>query len=380
MKDVFVISDNIISSLGFTTAENIENIKAGKSGIQFHDNKNLSNTPLHASLTDNKRLEDLFSLNTSEKFSRLEKMLILSISDALKESSIDIKSERTLLIFSTTKGNIDLLESDENDSGEKRLKLWEMGNIIQQYFGNPNKPIVVSNACISGVIAITAAKRLLQSGIYDNAVIVGGDILSEFIVSGFQSFKSLSSAACKPYDLARDGLSLGEGCGTIILSCKNTSTDEAIKVSGGASSNDANHISGPSRDGEGLYIAISRALKNISSSEIDYISAHGTATSYNDEMESHAITKAGLSDVPMNSLKSYFGHTLGAAGIIESIVAINSMRKNIVFKTAGFENFGLTNQINIISENKEFEIKNCLKFASGFGGCNAAVVFSKFSI
>ena len=206
--------------------------------------------------------------------------------------------------------------------------------------------------------------------------------MTHFVVSGFQSFKAVSSEVAKPYDAKRDGISLGEGCGTIVLTnheSKIKNQEPRIKVTGGASSNDANHISGPSRTGDGLYIAIDKTLKEseIKASEIDYISGHGTATLYNDDMESVAINDIGLAEVPMNSLKSYFGHTLGAAGIIESIVGLHSMKENTLIGTYNFNELGVSKPINIIKETRSTTINNCLKTAAGFGGCNAAVLFQK---
>jgi 3-oxoacyl-[acyl-carrier-protein] synthase-1 len=239
---------------------------------------------------------------------------------------------------------------------------------------------VISNACISGVMAITAAFDILQSERYKNAVVIGCDVMSEFIVSGFQSFKSLTNGICKPFDISRDGLNLGEGCGTIILStCTDNEDDNSVFVRAGATSNDSNHISGPSRTGEGLFLSVTRTLElnNLKPSDIDFISAHGTATPFNDEMESKAFNMAGLSDVPLNSLKAYFGHTLGAAGIIESVVSIEAMKADILIKTLGYSENGVPDPITIVAENQEKKQKNILKTASGFGGCNAAVVFSK---
>jgi 3-oxoacyl-[acyl-carrier-protein] synthase-1 len=116
---------------------------------------------------------------------------------------------------------------------------------------------------------------------------------------------------------------------------------------------------------------------DLSPSAIDLISAHGTATIYNDEMEANAITLANMQSTPVNSLKGYYGHTLGAAGVIESIVSIHSMKEDIILPTLGFQNIGVTKPINICNSLYKTSVKNCLKTASGFGGCNAAVIFSK---
>jgi 3-oxoacyl-[acyl-carrier-protein] synthase-1 len=210
----------------------------------------------------------------------------------------------------------------------------------------------------------------------------GGDILTEFVISGFQSFKAISPNPCKPFDINRDGITLGEGCGTVVLTSNPALVKEKdkIKVLGGATSNDANHISGPSRTGDGLFYAIDSAMKEaaITNTEnIGFVSAHGTATSFNDEMEAKALKLAGLIEVPVNSLKGFFGHTLGAAGIIESIISIHSLKNNTLIPTIGFKTLGVTENISVITQVIEKKMNTCLKTASGFGGCNAAILYSK---
>ena len=384
MKPVFAGAENIISSLGFRADENISNILNGNTGIAIDDSGIYSPSALPLSKVDYAQLKNFFQgivPGEQGKFTMLEKMFILSITDALKQSNIDISSPNTLLIITTTKGNIDLLDPDlQKEFGKQRIFLHEMAKVITGFFNNPNRAMIISNACISGVLGIVYAERLIKAGKYRNVVVSGGDLMSEFIVSGFQSFQSLSEKACKPFDKIRDGLTLGEGCGTIIMSSEAESfNDIGVRVLGGAGSNDANHISGPSRTGEGLFLAMRQAmnLAGISPEEIDSISAHGTATDYNDEMEARAFSRAGLEPVPLNSYKGYIGHTLGAAGVIEAAISLRSMKMNMLFRSAGYEHHGVTKNISVIKENKEKEINTCLKTASGFGGSNAAVIFQK---
>jgi 3-oxoacyl-[acyl-carrier-protein] synthase-1 len=306
-------------------------------------------------------------------------MSVCSIKNALSGTEIDCADPGTLFILSTTKGNIDLLESENKDRyGHERIYLWSAARLIQRFFNFRNEPVVISNACISGVQAIITGAHLIRAGIYDTVIINGTDIVSEFVLSGFNSFKSLSTGPCRPFDKTRDGLSLGEASGTIILTSKSSlsKSKEKILVGEGFTTNDANHISGPSRTGEGLFLAINRLLKR-TPAEIDFISAHGTATLYNDEMESIAISRAGLQSVPVNSFKGYWGHTLGAAGIIESVMSVYSLRNNVLINTLGYNEMGLTNPLAIIDRLTRKEITNCLKIASGFGGCNAAILFCK---
>jgi len=382
MVDVYIASDNIISSLGLTSDENFQNCKSGNSGIVHTSETKLSQTPFYASLINWNSINNLFcKVADNALYTKLEKLLILSITDALKQIDISVTDNKTLLILSTTKGNIELLEQDNHiHIDKKRLHLWETANVVQKHFHLANEPLVVSHACVSGINAIILGTRLIKSGQYENVIVTGGDILTEFVISGFQSFKAISPNPCKPFDIAREGITLGEGCGTIILTSNSTIVKGKVKVLGGASSNDANHISGPSRTGDGLFYAIDSTLKEASiknSNEIGFISAHGTATAYNDEMEAKALKLAGLTEIPVNSLKGFFGHTLGAAGIIESIISIHSLKNNTLIPTLGFENIGVTENIAVITQVKEEKLNTCLKTASGFGGSNAAVFYSK---
>lgn len=387
MRQAYIVGDNIITSLGFSTHEVIHQVKSGISGFQRYDMPSLTPISLPLSLINSDLLTIKFREILSElhpemqeqHFSRLEKMFIVSIHDAIKEVESAIFGSKSLLLISTTKGNIDLLGIEKNDKmNPGRVFLWEMADIIGSFFGFANRPMVVSNACISGVLSLSSASRLINSGKYDHVVVSGGDILSEFVISGFLSFQALSNEPCKPFDIERNGLSLGEGCGTIVLSSENKKS-KAITIAGSSITNDANHISGPSRTGEELAMAIQQALEEsrLKPEEINFVSAHGTATLYNDEMESKAIEISGLQHAPLNSFKGYWGHTLGAAGIIESIATIQSMNSDLLFRSAGFNTIGVPVLVNVLKENLQTSVQNCLKIASGFGGCNAAIVFQK---
>lgn len=384
MQEVFVCGENAVSSLGFTVSEHIQKITNNIGGVRLIEDKHLAPENFYASLVDSSLLEKNFaSITESSKYTRFEKLMIFSAYEALKSNkNIDAASDKTLFIISSTKGNIDLLEEGKRNLYDaERIFLWKTARIIAEFFGNKNIPLVISNACISGVLAIITAKNLLSSGKYENAVVIGGDIVSEFVVSGFQSFKSLSFGTCKPFDINRDGLNLGEGAATLLLTNKkeNLISADATKVLGGAGNNDANHISGPSRTGEGLSLAVTRAIRQsgITAAQIDFISAHGTATPFNDEMESKAFSNAGLSEVPLNSLKAYFGHTLGGAGIIESVISLQGLKQNMIFNTLGFKENGVSEKISVVDKLTSKEQKYILKTASGFGGCNAAVIFEK---
>jgi len=374
MKEIFIVADNIVSPLGYNSADNFTQLCNSNSGISFHENEEILPRPFYASLFGKRN-----PFRTDKKYTMFEKLLIASIEDALSQVKVDPGNSRTGLVISSTKGNINLLETEElTDDLKERIALHTSAKLVAEYFHFATKPIVISHACVSGLLGIITGMRMIREGLFDNIVVSGADLTTKFVLTGFQSFQAISDEPCKPFDANRKGITLGEGAATVMLSA---SSPGSIKVCSGAVSNDANHISGPSRTGKELFQAIQRAIKDagVETKNIDMISAHGTATVYNDDMESKAINLAGLQQVPVNSLKGYYGHTLGAAGLIETVISIHSMKANMMIPTKGFAVPGTAESINVCSTLQSGLLNTCLKTASGFGGCNAAVVFQKAS-
>ncbi|TYP74217.1 beta-ketoacyl synthase N-terminal-like domain-containing protein [Aquimarina intermedia] len=380
MKSVYIVDDSIISPLGFSVEENLQNLKNNTTGIVEVKDTSIHTDSFYGGLIDEKRLTDAWdALSEIASYTKLEKMMLLAMQRLLdKNPQLDIT--RCGVLISTTKGNIDQLKENNTD----RAYLDTLASAIQQFYKLGNSPTIISNACISGGLAIAIAKRMIQAGHYEDVIVVGGDLLSEFTLSGFFSFQAVSPKPCKPFSKNRTGISLGEAAAATWISgsIKNTNISEVVEVVGEASANDANHISGPSRTGEGLYLSIQRALDEakVSASDIDYISAHGTATPFNDEMESIAFSRSGLEDIPVNSLKGYYGHTLGASALLETIIAKHHLLANEVVCSLGFDELGVSYPIDVIKKNKAIAMQHVLKTASGFGGCNVALVLKKVSI
>jgi 3-oxoacyl-[acyl-carrier-protein] synthase I len=368
---VYIGAHNIISPLGFSSKENFKAVLEDKTALAKRK-FDFSESTFCCAKIDPKKLDEEFSMigNVLE-YTSLEKMSILSIKDVIDQSGVDLSNKNTLLILSTTKGNIDVLENPSDQFAEERAYLSSFTKKISGFFNCANASMTVSNACISGLLAIIMGKRLIESQQYENIIICGADLVTEFTLSGFKSFNALSEEPCKPFDANRTGINLGEAASSVLLSRNKVSN---IIISAGASANDANHISGPSRTGEGLYEAISKILEE---KKPDFISAHGTATEFNDEMESVAFHRTDLTDVPVNSLKGYYGHTLGAAGLLETVLSLQSLAENQLIPSKGFETQGVTHHLNIIQTSKKQPLHSFMKTASGFGGCNAAAIFEK---
>ena len=359
MRKVVCIGESILSPLGATPAENFAAVCRGESALQRYEGMFGVREPFVASLMDR-------SLWTAPGRTFFDSIVIAAARRAVEAAGIDPASPRTAFVLSTIKGNIEYIDTQD-------VTLACSARRLADAFGNPNPAVVVSNACISGLAALLQGRRMLLSGRFDHVVVVGAEVQSRFIVTGFQSLKALSEAPCKPFDAVRDGLNLGEAAAAVVLGFG----DSGWELVDGAVRNDANHISGPSRTGEGSYKALRYVLKHTSPEELAFVNVHGTSTLYNDEMEAIAIDRAGLLDVPVNALKGTFGHTMGAAGILESILSMHAVDTGLVLPTRGFSELGVSRPVRVSAQTGTTDKRAFVKLLSGFGGVNGALLFRK---
>ena len=175
----YIASESIITSLGFSTEENFEKLRNGLTGISLIENTTLSKNPFFGSAISSQELDNHFSIFSNPlDFTRLEKLLIYSISNAISKTDIDVSNKDSLIIISTSKGNIDILDKNlKLNFDKKRAFLWEMGNLIRKHFNNPNTPVIISNACVSGVLALQVGSSLIKTKKFKNVIVTGGDIL-----------------------------------------------------------------------------------------------------------------------------------------------------------------------------------------------------------
>jgi 3-oxoacyl-[acyl-carrier-protein] synthase-1 len=361
---IYLGAGNIMSPLGLTTSENWNRMLCYESEIKAYDSQRTEDPKLYLS-----RFKDTIPFN--ERIKQCVEQTLLGI----QMSQLDWS--KTILIFSSTKADVEQLE----DRNIEKALLDSTNQFILKHFPAV-QGITVSNACISGITALILAHDLVATKQYDNALVVAADNCSTFVSEGFKSFYAIAPNFCKPYDANREGINLGEGVAAAFVSSNlSLFNDQPVILHGGASANDANHISGPSRTGEGLFRATVRALKlaKKNAGDIDYISAHGTATRYNDDMESVALQRFGMQKTALNSLKGYIGHTLGAAGLIETLIAVEQMKNDTVLATKGFEEAGTVQEVNVFSTHQHKKINTVLKNGSGFGGCNAAIILEKLT-
>ena len=360
-----VISNNITSPLGLTTEQTYKAVCQGKSGLSHYPCENgeggWNDLPfsIEASLFNKEQWDKIMV----DGFSKFESLVLYSVKAAI--STLIFNKERAILILSSTKGDIELLEK-----GEDMSSLADAAKKVSMAIGIENDPIVVCNACISGVSAIILGQRLVDCGNYSNVIVCGADVQSRFIVSGFQALKALSEEPCRPFDIERLGLNLGEAAATIVLSSEMNSP-KGWKVDKGAVCNDAYHISAPHPKGLGAGMALCK-MKD-ADNPISVIGVHGTATMYNDQMESKAIEMAELQDVPLSALKGYFGHTMGAAGVLETIITMRALEDDVILPSKGYETCGVSGKVKMSDKSVMVHGNTFVKMLSGFGGCNGAV-------
>ena len=359
MRKVVIIGESILSPLGATPAENFAAVCRGESALRRYEGTFGVREPFVASLMEREKW-------TAEGRTFFDSIVIEAAQRAVEAAGIDPASPRTAFVLSTIKGNIEYIDTQD-------VTLACSARRLAEAFDNPNPAVVVSNACISGLAALLQGRRMLLGGGFDHVVVVGAEVQSRFIVTGFQSLMALSEAPCKPFDASRDGLNLGEAAAAVVLGFG----EDGWELVDGAVRNDANHISGPSRTGEGSYKALRYVLRQCYPEELAFVNVHGTSTLYNDEMESIALERAGLLDVPVNALKGTFGHTMGAAGILESILSMRSVDAGLILPTRGFSELGVSRPVLVSASMRRTVKQAFVKLLSGFGGVNGALLFRK---
>ena len=292
------------------------------------------------------------------------------------------------LILATTVGEIDLLEKAvlNKTSEAKKSSLNNLLKKVKTLTKIKTDGLLISCACASSSTAIAEAARLIESGKQDCVLVVAADAVSEFVFSGFSALMALDKDQAKPFDKYRNGLSLGEAAGFILLMSQSRVRKEKrpalAQVAGWGLSCDANHMTGPARNGEGLTQAIASALKkaNVSPGQIGAISSHGTGTLYNDAMELSAFKNIFKNQpAPVYSIKGGTGHTLGAAGLIETIVALKVSQEKIIPPTVGSKDIdaqaiGWVSTLAKKLKHPTVMLNNC-----GFGGINAALILKNLT-
>ncbi len=248
---------------------------------------------------------------------------------------------------------------------------------LQLELGLTSVCYAISTACSSGTKAIASGQRLINAGVCD-AVIVGGvDTLCRLTLRGFRSLELIADQPCTPMDKQRQGISIGEAAGLMLLEKCHADNASAMKVLAVGESSDAHHMSTPHPEGRGAALAMSNALQlaGLQTSDIDYLNLHATATKINDAVESRAVFDVFADRVPCSGTKGITGHTLGAAGALEPIITLTALQQQLIPGTRGLQELDADCQCQVVREpviSKGIQIAMSNSF--GFGGNNASVI------
>jgi 3-oxoacyl-[acyl-carrier-protein] synthase I len=249
-----------------------------------------------------------------------------------------------------------------------------LGDFVQQAFGLTGISITVATACSSSAKVFAQAERLIRTGLADAAVVGGVDSLCGSVLFGFNSLELVSSEPCRPFDVERRGINLGEAAGFALLEKR------AVRgpwLLGYGESNDAHHMSTPHPEGLGARMALTDALRRaeLQPSHIDYINLHGTASQKNDEVEAKVVTDTFPTSTFASSTKGWMGHTLGAAGIVEAAISLLALDHGLLPGTLNAQTLDPACGPQIQRDNAERKIRSALSFSFGFGGSNCVLVF-----
>jgi 3-oxoacyl-[acyl-carrier-protein] synthase-1 len=256
------------------------------------------------------------------------------------------------------------------------MNLFSPAAYVAERFKLSGPVTVVSSACSSSAKAFAAACRAMHAGLCDAAIVGGVETLCLTTLHGFASLELLSRAPCRPCDAGRDGISLGEAAGFVVLTRERG--DAHVALTGYGESSDAHHLSTPHPRGVGAALAMREALQRagLRADEIDYVNLHGTATRTNDVAEDAAIRDVLGDDVPRSATKGWTGHTLGAAGLVEAVITVLGMREGFIPGTLNCGTVDPAIRGNVELAGRDAPVRAALSNSFGFGGSNCSLVFA----
>lgn len=394
--NVFVSGYGIISPLGFDANENLHRLRKGLSGIRkakYFDSKYAGILPFGEVDISTGELKKQIEIKNRKGLTRTCMLAIKAFNEAVLHAGLsekEISSPDTSFISASTVGGMCMtdqlyknanLKSDETEFAQSYSCSAHTIRIIDEFkikgFSN-----TINTACSSSANAIMMGARLIKSKRAKRAIVGGVDSLAKYTVNGFNSLRILSESACKPFDKFRTGLTLGEGAAFLVLESEEIVGKKPCyaKIAGYGNASDAYHASTMSDNAKGVVQSVSQALDSAGMKpiEIDFINAHGTGTLNNDFTEIVAFSKV-FGKVPLfMSTKSYTGHTLGAAGVIEAVYSIYNIMHNEIYPQLNFKTeipeFGLKPVTNY---RQGLSINNVLSNSYGFNGNCTSLIFSK---
>jgi len=410
-RRVVVTGVGMITPLGIGLEQSWKGLLAGRSGVRKITQFDAAGFPTQiAGEVVGFNPEDFIETKEIKKMDRFIHFAVATAQMAMTDSGLNItdrNAERTGVIIGSGIGGLRTIEHYHSvllEKGPRKISPFFIPMLIVNLaagqisirFGAKGPNSAVATACATGSHAIGDAFKIIQRGDAD-AMIAGGTeaVITPLGIGGFNAMKALSTRndepekASRPFDVDRDGFIMGEGSGVVILESLETAVDRGARiyaeVAGYGMTADAYHITSPPPNGEGAARCMKMALKDagIAPSEVDYVNPHGTSTKAGDELETKAI-KAVFGDhaymMPVGSTKSMTGHLLGAAGGVEAIISILSMRDGMIPPTINLDNPDPECDLDYVpNHSRKAEVNCALSNSFGFGGTNACLLFKKFT-
>jgi len=399
MSRVVVTGMGIITAIGKNVAENFDSLynrKHGVGPISILDTIHKKDFPVAEVKFSDKELAAISGIENAGSHSRTTLLALIAAQQAfdsgISKYGIDDNSE-TALVSSTSVGGMDktekyfydYIESDRLSHLVHTHDCSDSSIQICDHLGLRHTNITLSTACSSSLNTILFGAKLIKHGLAKRVIAGGADALSKFTLNGFNTLMILDKEHCRPFDANRRGLNLGEGAAYVVLesveSAKEYNKEILCEVSGYANANDAYHQTASSPDGYGPYLSMKEALNmsGLKPSQIGYINAHGTGTDNNDLTEGLAIEKIFAPNIPpVSSTKPYTGHTLAAAGVVDTVFSILSIQHQLLFPNLNFSQKIEELSFEPIKTLQQAEINHIITNSFGFGGNDSSLVLSKY--
>jgi len=410
MKRIVITGMGIVSALGNNVEENLQALRANRSGIATLRYLKTSHTefPVGEVKMTNEEMMNILKIHENEPTTRTALMGMLAVKEALRCADLldfrqsdlpPLGGQRGAFISGTTVGGMDkseqfYLDFLENDTKNAYISTHDCGactEMIADHFGIFSQVSTISTACSSAANAIVLGAELLKSGRADIVIAGGSECLTKFHLNGFNTLMILDRQPCRPFDATRAGINLGEGAAYIVMEteehfnarrrCGLDQQFPLAELKGSANTCDAYHQTASSPDGEGAYLAMKIALENaqLTPEQIDYINAHGTGTDNNDLSEGTAIVRLfGEKIPPISSTKSFTGHTTSAAGCVETVISILALQHNFIPVNLNFsEKMPELSFAPALNQQPIKPLQHVLCNSFGFGGNDTSLIFSK---
>lgn len=397
---VFVTGTGIISAMGVGVEANYQSLLKGESciGPIRHLQTEHTEFPVGEVKLSNEQMSQMLEVGSPYSDLRTVMMGVIAAKEAIASAVLsDELLSKAAFINGTTVGGMDktekhfnaVLESDGDTEEVSELQYNDCGSSTDSMcdiLGMFAYVTTTSTACSSAANAIIYGANLIKAGLVDIAIVGGTEGLTKFHLNGFNTLMILDTDRCRPFDADRKGINLGEGAAYLVLESEKSAKARGIRImaelKGYANTCDAFHQTATSENGEGAYLAMSKALEmaGLNPKDIDYINAHGTGTPNNDVCELAAMERIWADGLPrFSSTKAFTGHTTSASGSIEAVVSLLAINRGFIPKNIGWQTSIHEGAIPVLENEINQDVINVVNNSFGFGGNDSSLIFSKYS-